>query len=268
MTFRKTLVLTAAGCLLAATAFAQTPSIAADASGNGNFADPEGGAMVLYDQVGDASGNGVPDQDFEAAYDVYDAEGADDFDVDWPDGWDVSGINTVGTTGGAATAVNVTFYTDNGGTPTGGAEVCSFPGVTDFVDAAGSLTINLDPPCHLDTGLNWVAIQVDQNFAASGQHFWSSRNTETNAPGVWRNPGDGFGTGCTDFMNPSACDGGGGPVGGGFNDLQFQVVGTLGVPPLPDPDTIDIPTLGQFGIAALVLSLLGAGVARLRRRNS
>lgn len=264
MTFRKILVLMAVGCLLTAVAYADTPSMAAGASGNATFAEPDGGAVVLYDQVGNPSGNGVPDQDFEASYDAYDSEAADDFDVDWPDGWDISGVNTVGTTGGgASSAVNVTFYTDNGGTPLGGTEVCSYPGVTDYTDVAGSLSINLDPPCHLDMGLHWVAIQTSQNFGASGQHFWSNRTDQANAPSHWRNPGNGFGNGCTDWDTVPNC-----AVGGSFPDLQFQIVGTQGVPPLPDDPTIEVPTLGQFGLAALILSLLGAGVARLRRRNS
>lgn len=263
MTFRKIFVLMAVGCLLAAAAYADAPSMEAGATGNNTFADPEGGAMVLYDQSDDASGNGAPDQDFEAAYDVYDSEAADDFDVDWPDGWDISGVNTVGTSGGPATDVTVTFYADNGGTPLGGAEVCSYPNVTDFTDTAGSFSINLDPPCHVEEGLNWVAIQVNQNFGAAGQHFWSNRNTDNFAPAHWRNPGDGFGNGCTDWDIAGTNCG----VGGGFNDLQFQIVGTLGVPMNTDP-VITVPTLGQFGLAALILSLLGAGVARLRRRDS
>lgn len=265
MTFRKLLVLMAVSCLLVATAYADTPSINAGASGSADFTEPDGGAMVLYDQTDNASGNGAPDQDFEAAYDAYDSEAADDFDVDWPDGWDVSGINTVGTTGGgASTSVDVTFIADNGGTPLGGTEVCSYVDVTDYTDNAGSLSINLDPICHLPMGLHWVAIQTEQSFGASGQHFWSNRASDTNAPGHWRNPGDGFGNGCTDWAVAGATCG----VGGGFNDLLFQVVGTLGAPPPPDDPTIEVPTLGQFGIAALILALLGAGVTRLRRRDS
>ncbi len=263
MTSRKFLVLMAVGCLLAASAFAQAPSIAAGASGTADFAEPDGGAMVLYDQIDNASGNGAPDQDFEAAYDVYDSEAADDFDVDWPDGWDVSAVNTVGTTGGAAATVDVTFYADNGGTPLGGAEVCAYTDLTDFTDTAGSLSINLDPVCSLPTGLHWVAIQTQQDFATAGQHFWSNRTVDNNAPGHWRNPGDGFGNGCTDWSVAGATCG----VGGGFNDFQFQIVGTLGTPPPPDDPTIEVPTLGQFGLAALILGLLGAGVARLRRRS-
>src|SRR5688572_21826473 len=79
---------------------------------------------VLYDQTGGASGNGAPSQDFEAAFDVYDSNGADDFTVT-DAGWAIDGISVVGSTNGfdASTDLNVWFYTDGGGVP--GSLICS-----------------------------------------------------------------------------------------------------------------------------------------------
>lgn len=266
MASRNVFVLAAIGCLLASVAMAQAPAKEANATGIANFPAPEGGAIVLYDQTGNGSGNGAPDQDFEAGYDQYDSEAADDFDVDFPMGWTIEQINTVGTTGAAGNAtVQVEMYADNGGTPLGGAVLCSYTGVVPTVDNLGSFTLDLPAPCVLPTGLHWVAIQTNQNFAANGQHFWSNSTVDTNAPGHWRNPGDGFGSGCLDWQPAgTVC-----AVGGGFNDFLFSLVGTEGGDMGPgDPvDPTEIPTLGQFGILALLLSLLGAGIFRLRRRS-
>ena len=259
MTLRKALVLVAVACLLAVSASADTPSPQAGVGGSATF--PEG-PTVLYDQTDNAAGNGAPDQDFEAAFDAYDAEGADDFNVDWPDGWNIDQVNTIGTTGtpgGAVVDVNV--YTDNGGTPLGGSNICSYDDVAPTLDNLGSLTVDLPATCFAPAGLHWVAIQVNQNFGTFGQHFWSNRTTQNNAESVWRNPGGGFGLGCADWEPQTTCG-----VGGGASpDFLFSIAGSLGEP--MDP-TVDVPTLGQFGLVALLLSMLGAGVYRLRRRQS
>ena len=69
-----------AALLVAGVAVAQPMANEAGAAGIANALE---GTVLLYDQTDSAGGNGAPDQDFEAAFDGYDAEGADDFDVDW-----------------------------------------------------------------------------------------------------------------------------------------------------------------------------------------
>ncbi|MBZ0111506.1 MAG: IPTL-CTERM sorting domain-containing protein [Thermoanaerobaculia bacterium] len=219
------------------------------------------GMMVLHTQMDLGSGNGAPDQDFEAAYNGYDAEGADDFDVNWADGWDISQINTTGTTGtpGAST-VNLNFYSDNGGTPLGGTLACNYANVVPTTDNTGSFVIDLPSNCSLPQGLHWVAIQTSQNFAANGQHFWSNRTAANFANAVWRNPLDGFGSGCTDWDTMVNC-----AVGGSFPDFMFSVVGDLGVP--PSNPIIEVPTLDKAALAGLALLLLAAGIVAVRRFN-
>ena len=226
MTFRTALIWMAMSCLLVGALSAQPLDNAADQAGDANFPEPQG-PMVLYDQTDSAAGNGVPDQDFEAAFDAYDSEAADDFDVTFMDGWIIQQINTVGTTGTPGGAlVDVNFYTDNGGTPLGGMNVCSYDDVPPTVDNLGSLTVDLPTECELDMGLHWMAIQVNQNFGTFGQHFWSNRSVQSFAESVWRNPGDGFATGCLDWTPQTTCG-----VGGGTSpDLLFTLVGVNGVP--------------------------------------
>ncbi len=200
--------------MIAAAAQAQ-PSVEAGATG----IVPAVGPGVLYDQTDNASGNGAPDQDFEAAYDAYDSEGADDFVVTSPTGWEIEEVNTVGTSGGGSDSVAVNFYPDNAGFPDAAA-TCSYTGIV-ANDAGGSLNIVLPTSCILPMGTHWVAIQVSQNFGTDGQHFWSNRTTASNSGAVWRNPGGGFGTTCTDWDRMTTCG-----VGGGTNpDFLFQLIG-------------------------------------------
>lgn len=224
---------------------------------------PEGTPMDLYDQTDNASGNGAPDQDFEAAFDAYDSEGADDFEVDWPDGWVVQQVRTIGTqsVGGTADSVDVNFYPDMAGFP-GATAQCSYAGIVP-TQVAGSFTIDLPSDCFLAPGFWWVAIQTDQDFGGgNGQHFWSNRTVQSNQESVWRNPNNGFGTGCTDWERQTTCG-----VGGGTNpDFLFVIAGQLGEP-APD-DIVTIPTLDVVGLLLLMAALAGGALFIMRRRQS
>lgn len=210
--------------LFGADAHAQTLNSAAGTSGVLPSA-VEGVAVLLYDQTDSAGGNGAPDQNFEAAFDQYDSEGADDFVVPGGTAWSVSEIRTVGTqsTGGSAVSVNVNFYADNAGFPDATAVAgCSYPALIP-AETAGSYVLTLPTACVLPPGTYWVAIQSNQDFGGgNGQHFWSNRSVASNSGAVWRNPGNGFGTGCVNWDRMTTCG-----VGGGTNpDFLFQVFGT------------------------------------------
>ncbi|AVP97577.1 hypothetical protein C7S18_10380 [Ahniella affigens] len=229
-----------------------------------------GGSVVLYDQNNSGAGNGVPDQDFEASFDAYDSEAADDFVV--PSGvvWVVDEVRTVGTTGtpGGST-VDLTIFANAAGSgdpdlPGAAVAGCTYTNVTP-TDTLGSFNIPLSPACSLPAGTYWVAIQTNQNFAASGQHFWSNRSVQSGSESVWRNPGDGFASGCTTFEPATGCG-----VGGGASpDLLFQIVGTLGptdVPPVfsysPAPGSVTLTggtTVGSTGSANIDVSIATAG---------
>lgn len=228
---RNTLLVAALAALVCVPAMAQKPE---NAAGRTGVVPARGPGVLLYDQTDFASGNGAPDQDFEAAFDAYDSEGADDFLVAAP-GWAVERVVTVGTYSGAnmCSPVRVDFYLDAAGVPAG-ATTCSFPGLVPTADAAGSLTLDLPASCNLAAGNTyWVAIQCSMTFGGGGgQHFWSNRTATSNSGAVWRNPGDGFGTGCVNFTPMSVCG-----VGGGFPDFLFQIWG------------VDVPvTLQSFDV--------------------
>jgi uncharacterized repeat protein (TIGR01451 family) len=200
-------------------------SLSAGASGVPPAVAPEG--LILYDQLSSPAGNGAPDQNFEAAQDAFDSEAADDFVVTDAGGWDITGINTVGTTGAAGGAtVDVTFHANapGGGDPDlPGAAECTYAALVPG-DIGGSLTITLPSTCSLAQGTHWVAIVVNQNFGTHGQHFWANRTVQNGSEGVFRNPANGFGTGCTTFTPQTIC----GVGGGAAPDFLFQVVGQVG----------------------------------------
>lgn len=253
------IVLAVAVIVGAGATFAQPePTIANQATGpgTGSIVPPRAPSVVLYDQTGSPSGNGAPDQDFEAAFDAYDSEGADDFDVTFPDGWTVDGVGVIGTQslGGTPTAINIFFYDDAAGLP-GAAPICSYPGQTNFA-GNDSITTTLDTPCLLPAGTYWVSHQVTQAFGTSGQHFWSGQAlaATSGSPGVWRNPNNGFGTGCTSWTAQSTCG-----VGGGVaDDWMFQILGVEG--------GAGVPTVPFAGLLILMAVLLGVGLVVLVRR--
>ncbi len=185
---------------------------------------PRGAPVALYSQLDNVSGNGVPDQNFEASFDAYDSEAADDFVVPPGTVWLVEQVRTVGTTGtpGGST-VQVNFHTNTGALPGAIVPGCSYTGIAP-TDTLGSFTINLPTACTLAAGTYWVAIQTTQNFASFGQHFWSNRTTQSNSQSVWRNPGNGFATSCLDWTAQTTCG-----VGGGASpDLLFEILGAIG----------------------------------------
>jgi len=176
---------------------------------------------VLYTQADNDSGVGVVSQDFETANDVYDSEGADDFVV--PDGvtWAVMSVTANGVYfngAGPAPAVNLTIFADNAGVP--GAVECAYPLQTP-ADSAGVFTFTLPTTCYLVSGTYWIDVQARMDFAAGGEWGWESRSVQSNAAALWKNPGDGLGTGCTTFGSPmnSCITAAGGP------DFLFSLSG-------------------------------------------
>ncbi len=164
-------------------------------------------AAVLYDQINNASGNSTNSQNYEATYDTFDNEGADDFVVPAGRVWTIDTVNirVIDSTTGAFTA-NVTFYA-NSGTNFPAAAVCTRTALPVNV-VNGTTTIPLGSPCALTQGTYWVGVQINMNFDPnSDQVFWESRTTQSNSGGVWRNPGDGFGSGCTNFDRKANCGG-------------------------------------------------------------
>lgn len=260
----KTLLVTSIACALSLTvgsaAAAMQNSAAAGAAAS--YAAPRGGSIVLYDQAGTGT-NGAPVQNFEAAFDTYDSEVADDFVVP-AGGWTVDGLNFLTTAGDSSSATfDVAIYPDAAGLPAG-APTCTYAGLT-AVSGTGPLggTVELVLPstCVLPEGTYWFAATANLDFGTGGQIFWSNfAEPAIGNPGVFRNPGDGFGSGCTTFTPTPTC-----LVGGGQPNFIFQVIGVTGTG--PETPAVQLPTLGQWSLVGLGVLVALGGLFGLRRRD-
>jgi hypothetical protein len=80
---------------------------------------------------------------------------------------------------------------------------------------------------------------------------------------VWRNPNDGFESGCTTFTAMTTCG-----VGGGVSpDFLFQIVGTVGGGGVPYVPPRELPTLSQWGLMLGAAGLAMLGMLGMRRRS-
>jgi hypothetical protein len=194
---------------------------------------PSGSLVLLYDQFPTATTQGVFVDDSTSASDSYDSEGADDFVVP-AGGWTVQQFNFQGFAINDATMTplndwpatsNVIVFPDNAGAPAAAPE-CSYPGVADSYNATtGVVTVTLPTSCVLAAGKHWVWLQAVANFPVNSEEFhWIGSKPVANSGGVWANPQNKLGTGCTAFTAVGTCFAGADP------DFAFQVLGNITTP--------------------------------------
>ena len=179
---------------------------------------------MLFEQLANVSAEGgITSQDFEASYDQYDAEGADDFVVPAGETWTIDQIIILGTgPTGPIELANIRFYEDNAGMP--GTmlyeylDVVSIPSVDANLDCAIT-------PTEFTEGTYWLGVQGDIEFGVYGQWFWNRQLAPTiGYEFYWKNPGDGFGYGFGDVFMPGSV------IWPGYLDmnLSFGLYGTSG----------------------------------------
>lgn len=102
-----------------------------------------------------------------------------------------------------------------------------------------------------------MAQEVRQDSATQPEHLWAGRTVQSDNAAVWRNPDDGYGTGCVDWTPQAACG-----VGGDFPDFMFQIYGV-------ENEGIQVPAIGPVGLLLIVMALGGGcGYVPARRRRS
>jgi len=231
---------------------------------------------VLYDQTDfpdTTPPTGICAQNFEPALDQFDVEAADDFVVGAPDRrWRVDTIEVGGFYRGVGDrpteSVNVRIYQDGGGLP-GGLIREELDLVPQVGLDTGSFMVDLPSPFALDPGHYWLSIQANLDFFPDNRQWcWQKRDASSYGQAALRNPGDGFGTGCTTWGHTiDACGAQPGP------DFLFRLFGareTVG-PPLATRsfyvDTRSGPVLfnagrleGRRGAAGLVILAFGKPV--------
>ena len=246
-------------------------------SDDGQFSLPTGQSIVFYSQLDDPSGYALVDQAFEATYAAYSAEAADDFTIGHiPGTGDCTFLIQTMASPGIQSAppsdpasVSTFFYSDAAGRPGALLEDCRFPGNTSFeTDGFGDLMVTFDLPCPIDPfAHHWVSQQVRQDFLpVGGQHSWATRASAESNPAVWRNPGNGFGTGCSDWQPANSVCGARG------QDMLFELVGIatnceICVPCCGEGCADGVPASSPVGLVGLALALGGAAAWVLRRER-
>lgn len=211
----------------------KTPKATGPIQSANRFAYPRhvqpNGSTVLYSQTtGTYDGSAVTSNSIST--DDYDSFAADDFTVTDAAGWSVSAFNFNVSfrqfSADPGTTYNVHVYSDASGVPNDtAAALCGGDELTGTLSSGDTaLSVALPAACSLPAGHYWVVLQANINFATAGnQMYWSAFSPAT-VPGTaaqWKNPGDGFGSGCTSWSPSTSCDLTG-------NTFGFEVVGAVG----------------------------------------
>lgn len=176
-------------------------------------------ATCFANLTGD-TGVAVNSQNYEAAFDAYDSQAADDFILAGP--CTVTSIDIIGayySGAGPAVSETVTFYADADGKPGAVLNTQTVAGA----DVAGSFAIHLSPVTFAPGTTYWVSVQINMDFTLGGQWGWENTSTLMGLDAQWQNPGGGLGT-CTTWGDMQTCVGAPGP------DFMFSLNGSATPP--------------------------------------
>jgi hypothetical protein len=196
------------------------------------------GAEVLYDSTPSVTGFHPTIQDFEASQNAGDADAADDFTVPPGHTWSLQRAFVDGRVPsfpgpGTTDLVNVSLYNSSGSLPSA-TPFYSMQLVSGGATAFPDFDLALPNVPTLGPGTYWFEAQARLDFDSPNNNvwFWGTVSTQRGNPAAYRNPGDGFGNGCTSFavMNSGCVDNVTNP------DLAFRLEGTRTVQP-PAPET-------------------------------
>lgn len=182
----------------AGTASAASGPVASTSGGSTDAADRvlDGPACKGGANLGAPNGDGVTAQNFEAAFDAYDAYGGADFKLKKK--CKVASVYIEGQ-GAAATAIYVAVVGNAGGLPDKENVKCE-----KTINATGPI-FKVPFKCKLGKGTYSLIAQGTAEFATLGQWFWSTTNEGVLSGDAWKNPGGGFGAGCTDWDLLATC---------------------------------------------------------------
>jgi hypothetical protein len=217
---------------------------------------PTGGVLWnQYDNPATEPPVGIGSQKFEPAMAAFDDQTADDFVFTYPFNNVITGVRVMGEYsqgGGPVSSFNVYIYGNAPGNLPGGliAARLNLP----YTGTPPDFTINLVSLVTLGPGTYWISVQARQDFNPNGQWFWHNRTVQSNAGAVWRNPGDGYGTGCITWNRKNAC-----MADEVWPDQVFQILGfaegptptsTPTPPSSPSPTPTATPTPTPIGCSA------------------
>jgi hypothetical protein len=183
-----------------------------------------------YDNPATKPPLGIGSQKFEPAMATFDDQAADDFVLNAPPPpmfAYITGVRVMGQYsegGGPASSFNVYIYSNGAGNLPGGL-IASFLN-RPYTSTPPDFTIDLGTFFNLPSGTYWVSVQARQDFNPNGQWFWHNRTLQSNSGAAWQNPGDGYGTGCTNWNRKNVC-----MPKQVWPDQVFQILGFIEGPP-------------------------------------
>ena len=160
---------------------------------------------ILDDQFDNFGNFAVTTQDFEDAWNELDDEAADDFIVPGGEQWTISQIDIFGIVQGGVfpDSVHVRFYQNAAG---------DLPGVMLAERLEQSYVVVEDVPITADPRSFSGRHLLGERASAPGFRprrrrlaYWTMRAVRSNASAAYRNPGDGWESGCTTFQRRTDC---------------------------------------------------------------
>ena len=200
--------------------------------------------VVLYDQYNNAGPNATSSQDFEAAFDPFDDELADDFVVPGGPNWNVESIDADGVYFNGPGPPRVSMFVS---TRTVGLFLARWLRlVLHKRMCRGGARFDHDQPGREPQSrdiLGFCAVR-GWTFTPFGQWGWTDRTAQSNSSAAWQNPGGGFGV-CPTWQPKLVCV----PTASG-PDCVYRLNGTTGGggTPTPTPScTPDHYTISEIG---------------------
>jgi len=206
------LLSTAVAALTAASAVAgPLPSVISPRSAHHAFRAPA--SHLLYNQNSNW-GYGIDSQNFSGSFSVYTSAAADDFAIPPGQTWRITRADAAGVYfngSGPAKSEVVTFYADKKGRP--GKTRASY--TVNCADSRGNFVCKVPGPHGRGLTLSggtagkryWLSVVANCDFTTCGQWGWVQNTKIRDNQGMWENPGNGFGTGCTTWGTNGDCVG-------------------------------------------------------------
>jgi hypothetical protein len=183
---------------------------------------------ILYNQYDNSGAVALNSQNFEAAYDAYDDQAADDFFVPANTSWKIVGVGIQGlyfNGPGPADSFNIFLYTDTANEP--GVLRITRSNMAYTLNGTDQFRIKVNPAINVPASPSprhlWISVQANLDFAGGlgGQFGWTDRTIANNSGAAWQNPGGGFGV-CPSWDILDNCFGG---LNDG-DDMVYLLVGT------------------------------------------
>ena len=185
-------------------------------------------AGVLYDQTTGPSSGSITSSDFGVANKV--SQGADDFTVPAGANWQIASVtvNGSGSLTGSPTAA-VFLYANAGSLP--GTQLFSQSGIP--ISGVNNFTFPVAGSPLLSPGTYWISVQITDPV----QWSWSGSAAQFGAVAAWRNPGNGYSTGCIAYTAVTSC------LGTTSKSFMFALNSPDPAPPAPPANTSVPPSV-------------------------